>query len=424
MTQSFAADISHAAANNLSDFEQLDAYSLMNILDLLPSEDLIKIAAINPRIADIIIKRYIISKYQFHEKQITIVFDKNEIFSFYAHSNGNRVYLSRKTSETLLVLEIFGHTLNHLYYLFHHIDDKIAKTVFDYAVKYSPQSAKDIEFRYIRRAQLANFSYTFDHTTTKVIIRSNCYNFIPLNELFPFMESVIFGPFVKPMIPHCPKLTNCTIQSLSNDDENKNVHELIRLNPQLKHFHTPVRNNASYVRYISQMLPNLESLSLNMQIDSVNTDSEIIHFENLKEFTFQITRAFELDQRTVIGNIRFGQLKTLNIKHSMDIDKTQLIRWIQQNRGLKKLQANIQMNSDELLGLLEQLPELEEISITWDGEFRNSLQVILQGAHKVNTINMYYSGRMNVEEIETITPVNWQFVESKSGNSFSFIRKH
>lgn len=126
-----------------------------------------------------------------------------------------------------------------------------------------------------------------------------------------------------------------------------------------------------------------------------------------------------------IGNITFEQLETLSIQNNMERFKTELLRLISQNRRLKNLETNIRLSSEELLALVDGLPELEEITIIWYNQLINSLEVILQGDHKLSIINIYFfSAGITVREFERITPSNWQLVENRDRNGLSFNRKH
>lgn len=395
----------------------------MDILDFLPSEDLIKIAAMNPRFVDIIIDRYIIAEFRFHERLITIYFAKNQIFSFHEHSNGKRDFLSRNTSDTLLVLEIFGHSLMHLRYELNDLKDQITETVFEYAAKYSPQATKEIEIAYIGREKLANWSYAFDNTTTQVKISQFSYNEIRLNDLFPFMESLIVNELKETITRHYPHLRNCSIRS-NNDDKNKNVHEFIRLNPQLRYFHTSTKSDAKYMKLIRDNLVNLESLSIQIDIYSNRINSELVRFGGVKEFTLDVSTSENTPFETVIRNIQFDQLEVLKLNiYYIAFAHSSLIEIIGMNKGLKKFETNLLMRHESFVGLLEALPQLQEIKINCDYEIGwiDSLAPLLTTNHPIHTISLNYCHYMRIENFEEIAPMKWHIIEQRSYGNKGFL---
>lgn len=328
----------------------------MNILDYLPVNDLIKVAPLSPHIADIILNRYIIGKFRLHEKAITA-----STGILIGETTNEKVYVAHGLSETRLALKLFGHLFKHLRYEVERFGTPKWQKLFEYYDKYCPQATKEIDIYSVDENALANWAYSFDQSTTHISIRRNS---IQLNDFFPFMQHLTAHELSNSMVQHYPHLTNCAIISFYDDHRNPNAFELIRLNPQLHHFHTTMRSNVSYLKYVSEMLPDLESLSIKMDIDPRDTDPETVHFKNVKEFKLVAFTGYGIPRSwSVIGNIRFNQLDVLKFETLSIVYADEIVEMMAVNKGLKKFETNLRMTPESFSALLQTLPQLEEISI-------------------------------------------------------------
>lgn len=221
-------------------------------------------------------------------------------------------------------------------------------------------------------------------------------------------------------IQYFPHLTDCSIQSTLND--NNNVKQFIRLNPQIQHFHITVRNNVSHVKYLAELLPILESLSLNVEILSGNIDLEMIHFKSVKEFTLTISNIDEIPEfRNVIGCVQFDQLEMLNLRvFYAAVADDQIIDMIAKNVALKRFETNLRITNETFIGFLQALPELQEISIDWYDEMLNSLESFFIENHGLSKINFKHFFLGNETVFMEKIPLNWHKVSSEYSFDGSF----
>lgn len=395
----------------------------MNILDFLPSDDLAKVAVMSPRFADIILNRYIISKFGFHENQATVLIGDEHCFLFH-DGGGKRVFLSSDLNGTLAAIQLIGHILKDLRYEVSEFGSKKIQVVFEYAEKFCPQATKEIEINRFDKA-VADWTYTFDHTTTQVSIRPYGYGSMSLNNLFPFMETLFVDDLRNTITQHYPRLTYCSIRSIKNDHKNPNVYEFIRLNPQLRHFHTTMRGNATYMKYLSEMLPNLESLSIKTDcFYPSDFTSESVRFESVKQFSLILGTGADYIAtfHKFIGDIHFNKLEALTMWiHYNDVADNRPIEFITANRDLKKLNTNILIAQESYVDLLEALPKLEEIQLRCNDGEEHSFAPLLTSNHNLSKISIRDCYNLNVEDFERIAPLKWRISET-SLKAFHFVR--
>lgn len=397
----------------------------MCILDCLPFEDLVTVAEMNAHFADIVLNHYIISKFRYHEIEITALIG----ILYYDDTTPKRIYISNGWKETLRVLTLFGHVFKHIRVEVSSFGTPSWQKMFEYIDKYCTQATKAINLYSVDNKALTNWTHSFDNTTTQIAIRRYVFIPIPLKDLLPFMRDLSVVELTEPLVDHYPYLRKFATESTWDDHRNPNVYELIRLNPQLRHFHTSMNTNVSYVKYLSEMLPHLELLDLDIFIDLPiinNPDQQMIHFKGVKEFLLKLTQAIPLNSYShAIGNIKFDHLDKFELRLSTNVFVPELIKIISENKGLKEVHTNMRMTSEGLLDLVEMLPKLEQISFDMaTNEMFPALQTLLLENHGLSKISVHcpYSN-VSVATFSEITPSTWDLVV-KGDPRFLYIYTH
>lgn len=411
----------------------MDDYSLLNIFDYLNFEDWIGIAEVHPRIADVILHYYIIRKLHLNENPITISLEFRKPYFGYSSpsKNAHKLLNSENSTNTILsTLKLFGHAFNHITFAMPRFGNAIAQIFYDHFDKFCKNTTKTIIIQGVDYRALANWTYSFDETTTEIELRSSLDTPISFNTLFPYMKKL---SVVKPLeadVQHYPYLTECSTKTFEGDDTNPSVHGLIRLNPQLTRFHTSTYPNSSYVEYVNEMLPNLEALTFRLTIHSrYISDQKIIRFKGVKEFTLDIYTKVPLPiYHHVIESIQFDQLKSfkLDVFEKVFADD-KLIAMIATNKGLRKIETNVRMTHEVFNGLLQHLPELEEITIHWHHGMRETLRSFFIENHGLKRFKIDHNGfPMSIRDIQRHVPSNWLIVpnETPYRGYFSFIHKN
>lgn len=176
---------------------------------------------------------------------------------------------------------------------------------------------------------VVNLSFT-TWATTKQQLNTGA---LLLNELFPKIRSLsallyidvnyAFIDVKMPFLEHLQILA--TASAWHHKDQ---IEGMIRKNPQLKSVEIqtfPI----DYTSTINTLLPNLEQFTIHdLQIN------EVVHFQHVK--TFSYTYNLFPCESNAIANLRFSNLKTLQIKYSPD-NFDAWINFFRQNRNLTKL---------------------------------------------------------------------------------------
>lgn len=409
----------------MSYLDQLDDYSLMNIFDFLYDNDVIAIAEISPRFADIILKHYIIGTLRLHEKPIDLLLGAACPNLMYIDTTNQKAVLTQDPNKIISALKLFGHIFSHITFDVLAFGNSDTQKFVKHVDCYCKNATKRVIINSVDEKALANWTYSFDHTATEVIVRTDLEKPIQYKKLFPFMQRLAAVNLLNQNIEHYPHLTNYSIQSTLNHD---NVQQFLRLNPQIQHLQIAVRNNVSHVRYLAELLPFLESISLNVEIVSPNIDPAVIHFKTVKEFTLTISNIDETPVfRNVIGSVQFDQLEMFHLRvfYATSADD-QIIEMISKNAGLKRFETNLRMTNETFNGFLQALPELKEISIDWVDEMSNSLETFFVQNHGLTKINFkHFYLRSEAVFMEKI-PLNWHKIpsENSSDGSFSLVRSN
>lgn len=399
----------------------------MLIFDHLPITDLVKVAEMSPRCAEIILQHFIVGKYRFHEKPITILIDTIRALLGYKTVFDEYEFITKDVHQTVWVLERFGHIFSHIQYSVIHFGAPDSLKVFESVDKYAVNSVKEITIFGFDTTAMSNWTYSFDSNVTQIKFGSFVSDPIALNTLFPYMQHLTIGNIMQSIAQHFPYLTGFVSKSGFRDDFDPGMDEFIRLNPQLREFHTSIRKNETYISYVNEMLPNLESLAIDIFIENGRpVQGRNIHFKNVKSFKMRLISMEPVQsfQRSVC-NLSFDHLESYKIQGDAYIDTADIIEMISMNQELTFFEAyQVYLSIEELIGLVQRLPKLEEISI--ECSIYASLAALFTANHKLNRINLNdCSDDVNVNTLENISSFGWRVVVHENAfNYFSFIRNN
>lgn len=174
------------------------------------------------------------------------------------HDDDNN-YLVTGVNEVFRVLNVYGHIFTNLHYRVDDLADPLCQQIFEYCDKYCSRAIKMITLAGVDT--FTNSTYSFDQTMKKVIVSSPKNDRVISNTMFPFIEELSIIAMILPIGQHFPCLTKCSFLSFQAV-QSPNELEMIRLNPQLRQYETILyNNNVSFVRYLNERLPNLETLA-------------------------------------------------------------------------------------------------------------------------------------------------------------------
>lgn len=399
--------------------EQLDDFSLMSVFDLLSLNDLLLLAQMSPRFYDIITKHYLIGKFRLHEQRIVMRVDGRFSSVFYPSE-----VMARDDSDRMFwVVEQYGHVFGHIYIDIYKFGDADSRKFIEHVNHYCKNAKKEIDIHKLIEGTLIEQPFSFDNNTYRVRMSSYGNEDIAWNDLFPALEHLTLGSIEKSIAQHHPHLKTIILGKNDADYTDPNVLELIRSNPQLRHFHSKTFDNVTYVQYINEMLPNLEWLSLEMKIVYEN-DSTVVDFKNVRKFSFNVFSSFGVPAFwSFIGNIRFDQLEEMELDIIWKVPLTeQLIRMIAVNRGLKTFKTSIPMSHVTFVQLVEALPELRVLTFDWYEGIHETLSAIFSGRYGLENVTIRYWDRGTANDYKDIIPANWQTILVMR-DTYTFIRK-
>lgn len=387
-------------------------------------DDLITLAEMNPRFADIIVKYYIVGELRLHEKPIKIkIAYEYALISAEPTNQGRNLHID-DPNKIFSAVKQFGYIFSHIIFTVHDFGSSESEEFFKHVDKYCKNATKEIKINSVNYKEIANWTHLFDRTTTTISRAGLPLDTIPFGKLFPYMQELDVGFLPEANVQHYPHLIKCSIRSSHNDQSGLFVHEFIRLNPQIRNF-TIMLNNASHIEFMSKILPNLEWLRVQMLFSSTaETNLNVIRFKNVREFHITLIHYIEQSGHFV-SNVHFDQLEALTFKVVQCVYSAEyFLEFIARNRDLKRIETNLRMTHELFNGILRELPGLREITLNWFDEVIDTLEAFFMGNHGLSKITIHQSDETNLADFEQIiTNSNWKVVSiSDSWPSYSFIR--
>lgn len=197
-----------------------------------------------------------------------------------------------------------------------------------------------------------------------------------------------------------PQLEHLELEFSTDQTERvgEKIEGMLRRNPQVRT--VQIANFPDdYVKVISDLLPNLESLV----IDDHFRINETVHFENVKHF------AIRSKWPDTIERMSFARLESMNMEYSSNngimpppVDILQKwLKFFRNHQSLSKLFlfAERRMPDDHLLALIDSLPNLVELRIQIIGYMNpETINEIIRSHGQLRTF-VWYSENNEVSDI-------------------------
>lgn len=400
--------------------ESLDDFSLMGILDMLYLDDLVRLAALNPRFRQLVADHYIILKFRLHEKEVLL--SVAGTFSMkYKLADGSYLPITDNYDEILLVLRHFGHLFNYLdivifstghayfekvqFLVNEHCSDALQNL--QYIIgrngEYVPIKPVNISFPYAAEVNL-EFGQRFKNIQ------------IRLDVSFPQMKKLTANRIVGLNYTY-PHLTEATLHINDKYEDLLYLGDFMKMNSQLRSVDLPVFDDESYLTTISKCLPHLESLTLRMhtlpQYSSVSFT--LARFPNVKHFildTFIPGSNWNNQFRWLYPSLEFDQLESLSVFSFRYF--SQLFGMLELNASLKNLTLEVDLSFHRFALLIALLQELKEINIIWRehssrDEWVRCLEHVIRGNHTLEKFNVHFSEKaiLGYSDLLEVAPAGW-----------------
>lgn len=343
-------------SGDLSNLADLDDFSLMNIFDQLGLNDLSKLVLMNPRFRQLITDHYIIRQYHLHDRLIYI--DNRVEIKMYSQEFGTVDQIANSYDEILSILEGFGEMFEQLKIVvdphgYKHLDG-IQRLINKHCSKAIQEVRLTVEY-----ASNAVDSYEIDLfanvsflNATDVTLERRGADDIPpirLDVAFPRMQKLTTNS-VKDLNHHCPYLNETILNLWTNYPHLPTILEFIRLNPQIRSIELPLLSDETYLKTMSEFLPNLESLSLRLSEVLLVRPLPVAQFKHVKHFTLADGRVQAIlwnqkDIRPTLKSLQFDILESFTVAKSIHPTATDfVVDLIIQNTALQNVTIDSELD--------------------------------------------------------------------------------
>lgn len=391
----------------------------MSSLNDTKFEDLIDIAETFPQFRELI-RQHAISKYHINTKWIRYYGTNMIDSSIYSDDNSDSIRIYDNTTSTTTLprfLQHFGQLISRIEISNRKYDSgSSTKSISDAINKYCSESLKEMTLWYDSDWD-ALAQKPFKQLTNLLLLSFswNCENNIKnLTELFPSLENVAFEHYgsdvslLKCFKQHFPHLEYVRLPYYIKRKPNNSIDtfdQFMELNPQIRGVHMKETvfdsDILDLLRLTSEKLPNLEILGIQTNLDvypiSLTDDNPIV----------------------------FGKLKELEIygSHSW-------MNFIIRNHELRVLNITWMMNLNGWTTIVENLPNLVEIQVTWrphDSNQQNGIISLMSRETNLKKVTFRFGySRQEYNILRGLLHPKWQFegqVEDHMPN-ITFIRSN
>lgn len=161
----------------MNQFDQLDDFNLFSIFDALSLDELASMAELSPRYKELILEHYIIGKYQLHQNEIKIVFEKTD----YLTVTG----FAQNQSRIFPIIQMFGNTFTQLKIEIHSNGISRAENLSKYINQYCSNADQEINL-YLDFNN--DWTFKFNNAKKVGVYASIARSDIILENYFPQME--------------------------------------------------------------------------------------------------------------------------------------------------------------------------------------------------------------------------------------------
>lgn len=371
--------------STLVPLDSLDEYSLLDIFDWLPFNDLVNMAEMSPRIHEIIEAYYMIHKYHLDERSIII--DASDHSYSIIDSDTNDV-LIHSYSGVLYFLRHFGSVLKHLEISRYFCDDMKFAQIIHFVQMYCKDTLEMIDLR--NEADISIDLWDASFPRVRNVSISNFSRPKNLPHIFPNIQNLSVTLYQKIDFDHLylPELKHFSFRQIDINCDINFLKNTIRLNQQLQSIHIDRMLDTDFMQFLTENLRNLTNLSVkDYPFDySANKNLANISFPNVKKLS--VGYCSDSDTSNPFP-LTFDQLEILKLRTPYLTPK--LNNFIKQNKQLKSIVLQwVRLQVDDLNFLITELPELFEIKMKWTDDITPAQLIeILNRSHTLRFLSIF-----------------------------------
>lgn len=400
-----------------------------DILEQIDLKDLIRVRKALPEDQDLIEKVFR-NMFRTHEMSITYTTQVEGVIRiYYGYSRMASIKVKSRNDnidEVLEFLECFGHCIDELDIEYHsnHYRDYL-EPLQQQISKYVAKSVNKIRFRTGDQSlerSLTGLIAPFTNCEI-VIIHSGEIDAETLHYMFPAVRRLCINwNAMNESLKHFPHLERLEIEN--GPRSNLPLFEkMLELNPQIRHLSLSTAVHLNVLKVVNKFLPAIESLDMeNCEFDGPGKETEPLRFTTLKVLKSRLRGVTR--ENIVQVPLEFGNLEEIEFA-----SKEYINDWIDivvQNKKLRIVTANRELQRDHLQRIADALPNLEDFSMEYyDNDDRRSVEDIvhfIQSANQLKIITLFRLGTDGCEEAIQQLSNEWENTSNDSYRCF-FVRK-
>lgn len=335
------------------------------------------------------------------------------------------------------LLHHFGSLIVYLHITYDNDDDRMAMIVDDAILSFCRESLRSLHLINIDEDTLSTIWQPFPKVCHVILVNGYLSeNLAQFNKWFPKMQLLKMNSMQyersECIEQHFP---NLQVLNLSNEDfilndyndynsriTDSNLKIAIQLNPQLSalklvddkasHDDFGIRVNRQFLYFVKQKLPHLHNLALDLTYldEQSNYGLGLISLDNLKKLEVLVKKPAFLSEIPISSN----QLIDLSVAISDDWNSSTMLNFQAIANFIKNNQSdelyiedhfsNYDLYSDNLIGLVNQMPKLKAISIVYN----------CQGTTAIDAIIYFLFNCKQITKFTTFIPIDGNAIEPKN----------
>lgn len=338
-----AANGGSVAASTASHLANLDDFSLMGVFDWLHVSDLVKLAASNARFQQLIEDHYITAKYRLENREILIILAKTVTIK-YKNEKNFWSPIVHKHDEVQLLLQNYGHICSHLRVEIQSAGYKYVEEIQFLVNRHCSKAFQEIMLRRDDCSAAENVNISFLNAVDVFLLHTEFEPVDPIRDI--------------DLTNHYPHLTEIVFPAKYGYSDGIDLSGFMRLNPQLQRIESPIFDDVAYLKSLSELLSNLESLSLGVLTSRYTISSfPLARFENVKKLSLnpylQGDLRFWSDKfQQLLESLQFDHLESFSVVFDESGPLDFLIEMIVQNAQLQHLLIHSELTFEQFSRLI------------------------------------------------------------------------
>lgn len=421
---------------NPTTLDQLDNVNLLSIFDRISLRDLVKMASLNPRFQQLIVRHYFIGKYRLHKDGVSLSAGHDISMRYLSKKHNFDTILAQGYDETLYVLRHFGYIFNYLEVNVYEYGYAFTAQMSDLVNKYCANANQEIGVQ--RAFGQENMTISLVNVTNVKIYHNSGtaqQDTFRLDLAFPHMTSLEISRRMD-LDYHYSHLTEFTLHASDYHPNIDHFFKFLQFNPQLRKIHLPYFYNDTFVALTNELLPNLEAFSLevlNQKYGGANA-TEITRFIHVKTFTIDLiilgAEFWTRELRQMLVSIQFDRLQSFSVATCYGDSINFLIDWIVGNTELDTVSfVGREMSFQQLSALIVPLNKLKVLTLRWTyastlGELNRFLAhaIAMNGTIKQINVNRVKYGALGCKPILEAIPDGWYYNDQDIMQSSTLIQ--